>query len=505
MAELPLLQQARSYPDRTAVIANDGTFTYGELLDASKRRAAHLLGGRSDLEEARVAFLVPPSFEYVATQWGIWRAGGVAVPLAVSHPATELRYVIADADASVVIAHPDLEATARDSTDSPNRRVVSTRDFAVPADARLPDLSEARRAMMVYTSGTTGKPRGVVTTHANINAQVTSLIDAWEWQQEDHILLALPLHHVHGIINVVTCALWAGACCEMLPAFDAVEVWNRFEDSHPTVFMAVPTIYRRLIEAWEAAPGNRQQSMSNACRSMRLHVSGSAALPVSVLERWRDITGHTLLERYGMTEIGMGLTNPLHGERRPGHVGTPFPGVDVRLVDDDGHESHPGSPGEIEVRGPNVFLEYWRRPDETASAFRDSWFATGDIAVVEDGSHRLMGRKGMDIINTAGYKVSALEIEEVLRLHPRIDECAVVGVEDPDLGERVCAAVELENNAELTINTLRAWAHDRLAPYKIPRELCVTTLPRNAMGKVMKVEVAAMFQGGQSDSRTVGQ
>ncbi|MCZ6858168.1 MAG: acyl-CoA synthetase [Gemmatimonadetes bacterium] len=500
--ELPLLQQARSHRDRTAVIAKDGTFTYEELLDASECRAAHLLGSRTDLEEARVAFLVPPSFEYVATQWGIWRAGGVAVPLAVSHPATELRYVIADADASVIITHPDLEETARDAIDSPQRHLVSTKEFGDPAHATLPALDKERRAMMVYTSGTTGKPRGVVTTHANINAQVTSLIDAWEWRQDDHILLALPLHHVHGIIAVLTCAMWAGACCEMLPDFDAAEVWNRFEKSRPTVFMAVPTIYRRLIDVWEDATAERRQSMSDACRRMRLHVSGSAALPVPVLERWRAVTGHTLLERYGMTEIGMGLTNPLHGKRTPGHVGTPFPGVEVRLMDDNGREPSPGSPGEIEARGPNVFLEYWRRPDETASAFRDGWFATGDIAVVEDGGYRLLGRKSVDIINTAGYKVSALEIEEALRSHPSIDECAVVGVADPDLGERVCAAVELGSNDELTIETLREWARDRLAPYKIPRDLRVAELPRNAMGKVMKVEVAALFHEGRKDGRT---
>jgi malonyl-CoA/methylmalonyl-CoA synthetase len=499
MPDLPLIQHARSHGNRTAVIAKDGTFTYGDLLDASECRAAHLLGGRADLEEARVAFLVPPSFEYVATQWGIWRAGGVAVPLAVSHPATELRHVIADADASVIITDPNLEETARDAIDSPERHLTSTKEFCEPAHATLPKLDEARRAMMVYTSGTTGKPRGVVTTHANINAQVTSLIDAWGWRQDDHVLLALPLHHVHGIISVVTCAMWAGACCEMLPTFDADEVWDRFVESHPTLFMAVPTIYRRLIKAWEAASSDRQAVMSDACRSMRLHVSGSAALAVPVLERWHDITGHTLLERYGMTEIGMGLTNPLHGERKPGRVGTPFPGVDVRLVDDDGHEPSPGSPGEIEVRGPTVFLEYWRLPDETASAFRDGWFATGDIGVVEDGSYRLLGRKSVDIINTAGYKVSALEIEEVLRAHPLIDECAVVGVGDPDLGERVCAAVEWTGADELTLDALRDWARDRLAPYKIPRDLREAKLPRNAMGKVMKVELAALFQDGRKD------
>jgi malonyl-CoA/methylmalonyl-CoA synthetase len=222
-------------------------------------------------------------------------------------------------------------------------------------------------------------------------------------------------------------------------------------------------------------------------------VSGSAALPVRTLERWREISGHTLLERYGMTEIGMALGNPLHGERRPGFVGAPLPGVEVRLVEEDGRAVEPGAPGEIEVRGPGVFLEYWRRPEATAEAFREGrWFRTGDVAVAEEGSYRILGRRSVDIIKTGGFKVSALEIEEVLRTHPAVAECAVVGVEDAEWGERVCAAVELRE--ALTLDQLQPWARERLAPYKLPRALLsVDALPRNAMGKVMKPEVAKLF------------
>src|SRR5213593_4722174 len=280
----------------------------------------------------------------------------------------------------------------------------------------------------------------------------------------------------------------------MLPRFDAAETWARIELGRLTVFMAVPTIYGRLIAAWEAAPAERRAAWSRECRRMRLMVSGSAALPVQVLERWREISGHTLLERYGMTEIGMALSNPLHGERRPGHVGAPLPGVEARLVDEQGTPVAPGTPGEIEIRGPNVFLEYWRRPDATREAFRDGWFRTGDTAVVEDGSYRILGRSSVDIIKTGGFKVSALEIEEELRTHPAVAECAVVGVADPDLGERVSVAVELAPGAGLDLTTLQAWARERLAPYKVPRALrCVSALPRNAMGKVMKPDVAALF------------
>jgi malonyl-CoA/methylmalonyl-CoA synthetase len=350
--------------------------------------------------------------------------------------------------------------------------------------------------MMVYTSGTTGKPKGVVTTHANLEAQVTCLIEAWGWVPDDRILLVLPLHHVHGIVNVLTCALWAGATCEMLAAFDAGLVWDRLASGKITLFMAVPTIYRRLIAAWEAAPVEQQQAWSTGAARLRLMVSGSAALPVQTLERWHAISGHTLLERYGMTEIGMALSNPLQGERRPGFVGTPLPGVQVQLVDERGHPVLPGTPGEIEVKGGSVFLEYWNRPDATREAFRDGWFRTGDVAVMENGSYRILGRTSVDIIKTGGYKVSALEIEEVLRTHPAIAECAVVGMADPEWGERVAAAVELRASASLELGALKEWARERLAPYKVPRALrVVESLPRNAMGKVVKQEVAGLFGG----------
>lgn len=492
--DIPLIGRARVHAERTAIVDRAGTFSYGDLLGASERVADALLDGMLDLAEARVAFLVPPGFPYVATQWGIWRAGGIAVPLAVSHPPAELEYVIADADAAVVVAGGALTDVARPIAKRRGRRFVTYDELLRGRTPALPSLEPTRCAMMVYTSGTTARPKGVVTTHANVEAQVTSLVEAWGWTADDRIVLTLPLHHVHGIVNVLTCALWSGAACEMLPEFDADAVWRRLGSGDLTLFMAVPTIYRRLIAAWERSSEAQRRTWSDGARRLRLMVSGSAALPVSTLERWREITGHVLLERYGMTEIGMALSNPLQGERRPGFVGTPLPGVHVRLVDDDGRDVPSATPGKIEVRGPNVFLEYWRRPDATVEAFRDGWFRTGDVAVVEDGHYRLLGRSSVDIIKTGGYKVSSLEIEEVLRTHSAIAECAVVGVEDAEWGERVCVAVELEKGASLTLDELKTWVAQRMAPYKIPRALeCVDTLPRNAMGKVIKRQVARMF------------
>ena len=493
---LPLIENAIAHGDRLALIDEAGAYTYAQVLVASHRVASCLLGDEADLNEARVAFMVPPGFEYVAAQWGIWRGGGIAVPLCLSHPLPEIEYVLDDTGATTLVAHPNFEEKLRPAAEARGLRFVLTTEALSAAVRDLPEVDPARRAMILYTSGTTSKPKGVVTTHANIAAMITSLIEAWGWTEDDHILHVLPLHHTHGIVNVLLCALWAGAVCETLPRFEAQAVWDRFAERPLTLFMAVPTIYGRLIRAWDEASEGEREQWSAACARLRLMVSGSAALPVSVLEKWRSISGHTLLERYGMTEIGMALSNPLEGERRPGFVGLPLPGVTVRLVDEAGEPvEEEGRQGEIQVRGPTIFLEYWNRPEATRQVFRDGWFCTGDICVREDGYFRILGRNSVDIIKTGGYKVSALEIEEVLRTHPAIRECAVVGVEDPEWGERVCAAVVCHEGASLTLDALRAWAKARLALYKVPSRLVlVDDLPRNVMGKVTKPAVRELLQ-----------
>ena len=492
---IPLIERAEAHGERIAIVATEGTFTYRELLEASAKAASCLLCGAGDFREARVAFLVPPGFHYVATQWGIWRAGGVAVPLAAVHPRPELEYVVDDSGASILVAHPDFEERLRPIAEARGLRFMLTAELLDAATNSLPTVGTQRRAMILYTSGTTGRPKGAVTTHANIQAQVESLISAWGWTLEDRILHVLPLHHIHGIINVLTCALWAGAACEILPGFDANAVWQRIVEGGLTQFMAVPTIYFKLIAAWEATPPERQGLMSSACSALRLMVSGSAALPVRILEKWQRITGHVLLERYGMTEVGMALSNPLESGRTPGFVGTPLPGVDVRLMTEHGTPAAEGTPGEIQVKGPGVFLEYWGKPEATRQAFRDGWFLTGDIAVKENGLYRILGRNSVDIIKTGGYKVSALEIEEVLRSHPKIEACAVVGVEDPEWGQRVCAALVLKAGEALTLESLRAWCKERLAVYKVPSRMRVLDeLPCNAMGKVVKPKVANLFK-----------
>lgn len=509
--------------DRVAVLSGGASHAYGELDARSRRLARQLLAGAraADLNGARVGFLMEPGFEYVVAQWAIWRAGGVAVPLCPDHPAREIEYVIDDADCAVLAG---AGATGRRIEGPARERGIPFHDAAdtmagasapdAPDPGPLPPVGPARPAMILYTSGTTGRPKGVVTTHGQIEAHIRSLLDAWRWERDDRILHVLPLHHTHGVVNALCCPLYAGAAVEFGGPFDPAVAWERLASGDITVFMAVPTVYAKLLRAWDAADGSTRGRWSRGAGALRLMVSGSAALPVRAFERWEEVTGHRLLERYGMTEIGMGLSNPYDGERRPGTVGQPLPGVGLRLVRPatgrvlaEGVEAfEPGESGEIRIRGPMVFSEYWRRPEETAAAFVDGWFLTGDEAVLEDGYYRLLGRRSVDILKSGGYKISAVEIEELLRTHPAVRDCAVVGIPDEDWGERVAAAVVPEPGAAPQSDSLPerldSWVRERLARYKVPRAwLCVADLPRNAMGKVQKPAVQALFDDPALPSR----
>ncbi len=502
-SELPFLGAARTRPGRIALRVGDSERRYRDLLDASERMARFLLRGRADLEEARIVLLAPPGFAYVAAQWGIWRAGGVSVPLALAHPAAELASLVEDADPEMVLLHPATEREAVPAATACGVPWASLADVPDPAPASvgLPAVGESRRAHIVYTSGTTGKPKGVVATHANIRHQVASIARAWEITDRDTVLNALPLHHVHGIVNALLCPLWVGATVEILPRFDADEVWRRFERMRVTVFMGVPTMYVRLIRAWETASPERRKRLAERAGRLRLAISGSAALPGRVHGRWRGIAGQDILERYGLTETGMVLSNPLHGHRAEGHVGHPLPRVRVRLRNDEGRKALPGEEGSVEVRGPGVFDEYWRRPGETAAAFRpDGWFRTGDRAVLDpELGYRILGRESVDVIKSGGEKISALEIEDALRRHPGVADCAVVGVPDEEWGERACAAVVLAPQDPPDADALRAWVKTRLAAYKAPaRIMGVEDLPRNSMGKVLKEQVRDLFPGARA-------
>lgn len=483
-------------PDKVALVEGDKAFTYAQVDSRIGQFARGLLAGRSDLEEARVAFLIPAGVDYVTALHGVWRAGGIAIPLNVASAESEWEHCLTSAGVTQVIADEQTLGAVEGLCSRLSIPVATVSNTQTDSLSPLPKLSPTRRAMIVFTSGTTSKPKGAVTTHGNIAAQIETLIAAWEWQADDVIPLFLPLHHVHGIINVLSCALWAGATVYAMPKLDLTALCAQVAADTFSVFMAVPTIYVKLIDHLETREDQEVEAICEGFANMRLNVSGSAACPVEVFEEWRDLTGQMLLERYGMTEIGMALSNPYRGERRPGYVGQALPGVTVQLVDEEGEiVTGEGTPGEIRIQSPTVFLEYWGNSEATAASFSDGWFCTGDIAVIEDGYYRIMGRSSVDIIKSGGYKLSALEIENTLLAHPQIAEVAVVGIKDRTWGEAVAAAVALKGDGDMTLDALKSWCDGKLSSYKVPKQLrVVDALPRNAMGKVLKPSLKPLFE-----------
>lgn len=482
---------------RVALLDGNHSLSYAALEDRVVRLASGLLGQQQDLMERRIAMFMPAGFDYVTSLLGIWRSGGIAVPLNVHAALPELEHVLETAGVSVILVSGDRHKQLAGLAPLCLRLGISlvAIDRLLDVDIRsLPVLQDNRRAMMLFTSGTTNRPKGVVSTHRNIRAQITTLIKAWHWLATDRIPLFLPLHHIHGIINVLCCALWSGASVTLFPRFDTEFVLRGVAAGDWTLFMAVPTIYVKILQHLPGLPPAEQARIRDGFSAMRLMVSGSAACPVKLFTDWQAFTGQCLLERYGMTETGMTISNPLEGERRAGAVGQALPGVEVVLFDeDDSRILDDHVPGEIRIRGDNVFNEYWQNPQATQEAFRDGWFCTGDTAELDRGYFRILGRSSIDIIKSGGYKLSALEIESVLLSHEAIAECAVIGIADDTWGEAVCACIVLKEGMQLTREILREWCRERMSAYRIPQRVCLMeALPRNAMGKVMKPQLKTL-------------
>ncbi|XP_012706234.2 malonate--CoA ligase ACSF3, mitochondrial [Fundulus heteroclitus] len=527
----PVFTRALGFGERLAIVDSSGRHSYKQLycsnLALSSRISATLNSGLGGLDGRRISFLCANDASYVVAQWAAWMSGGTAVPLYRKHPLSELEYIISDSQTSLLVAaHPygeTLEPLAQ-KLGLPCLTLPPTSDLHTVDDVGTPSGEEEnairdwadRPAMIIYTSGTTGRPKGVLHTHSSIQAMVQCLVSEWAWSKDDVILHTLPLHHVHGIVNKLLCPLWVGATCVMLPEFQPHKVWEMllsFKAPVVNVFMAVPTIYSKLIQYYDQhfTQPHVKDFVKAVCKErIRLMVSGSAALPLPTLQRWEEITGHTLLERYGMTEIGMALSNPLKGQRTPGAVGLPLPDVEVRIVmsnttnttiAEGNHKETQvrpgleGKEGELLVRGPSVFKEYWNRPEETRDAFtEDGWFKTGDTAVYKDGVYWILGRSSVDIIKSGGYKISALEVERHLLAHPDIIDVAVIGAPDATWGQKVTAVVQLRKNQEMTLPELKTWAREHMAPYIIPTGLVlVEEMPRNQMGKVNKKDLLRHF------------
>ena len=486
--------------DRLAIEDDQGSRSFRALYQGALRARSALSPGTTSLAGRRVAILLRPGAAWVEAFLGVILGGGIAVPLSPLYPPAELAWFADDADADTVIVAEELDDRAAAMV--AGRRLLRPADLRAPEPGEPADVAAEDTALLLYTSGTTGKPKGARLTHANVATQASLLHAAWGYRDDDTLLHALPLHHLHGLGISLLTSLLAGARARMLPRFDARRVWDELATGDVTVWMAVPTMYQKLVEAFDAADEPTRARWAAGARRLRLATSGSAALPVTLAARWRALTGVIPLERFGMTEIGVGMSNPLDpAARRPGSVGPALPTVESRLVDEAGADLDAG-PGELLIRGPSVFPGYWRRDEATRAAFVEGgWFRTGDVAERDPSGYlRLLGRTSVDILKSGGYKLSALEIEEALRDHEAIAEVAVVGLPDETWGDRVVAVVVAAPGraAACAPEAVRAWARERLASYKVPREVIVVeALPRNALGKVVKPELVKALLAGE--------
>ncbi|KAF7546727.1 hypothetical protein G7046_g9217 [Stylonectria norvegica] len=552
LPRLPIFEAVASHdPQSTAVVhsLSGRSFKYGELLGDVRQARDRLreARGQEDLDGERVAFLVENSYDYVVTLLAVMAARSIAVPLSPAFPAAELQYILNQSEASLLVSSTKFASKAKEilATDLESRpahleliKHMGAGELEVPSF----ESSEAGQAgMMLYTSGTTNRPKGVLLPQSVLTAQSRSLLDAWEYSPTDHLLHVLPLHHIHGTVNAILTPLLAGSTIEFMFPFNADAVWKRLSSpflptsNKPkekiTFFTVVPTVYSRLLASYKTLPTDTQNAARTAISpaNMRLGISGSAALPTPIKAAWRDLShGNVLLERYGMTEVGMALSCGLDFEDRvDASVGWPLPSVQARLSDlDTGEIIREGEEidangrersGEIQLRGPTVFKEYWRNPTATAKEFLDDadgqgrWFKTGDVAVrrpVPSAGHStqdwargpmyfIQGRASADIIKTGGEKVSALEVERELLSLPEVAEVAVVAVPSGNWGQKVGAVVILDHEVvqKWSPMEMRRALKDRLASYKIPQVMrIVDHIPRNAMGKINKKQlVKAIF------------
>ncbi|KAL1893111.1 hypothetical protein Cpir12675_004257 [Ceratocystis pirilliformis] len=553
LPRLPLLEAIASHDPHSTVVVHSvsgRTFKYGELLGDVLRTRSKLLEatGKSDLTGERIAFLVENSYDYVVTLLAILASKAIAVPMSPAFPAAELQYILNQSEAILLVSSDKFAAKALEtlqaklSSKPAHLKLDKLTGGAAHESVSFDNSEISNAAMMLYTSGTTNRPKGVLIPESALTAQANSLVKAWRYTPKDYLLHVLPLHHIHGTVNAVIAPLVAGSTIEFMFPFNTDAVWKRFVEPFTstssqtmkdkiTFFTAVPTVYSRLMTAHKSLPDNIQETARSAVspENLRICFSGSAALPTPIKQAWSDLShGNVLLERYGMTEVGMALSCSLAiADRVDGSVGWPLPSVEARLceldtnqiiaegeeLDATGHERS----GEIQLRGPTIFKEYWKNPEATAKEFVDSedgrgrWFKTGDVAVrrsvptaglsgdswARGLMYFIQGRKSADIIKTGGEKVSALEVEREMLSLPQVAECAVVAVPSGKWGHKVGAVVVL--NGDVTTKwspmDMRRALRDRLANYKIPQTMkIVDSIPRNAMGKINKKNlVKAVF------------
>lgn len=449
------------------------TYTFGDI-DARSNRLAHLLAQRCLKPGDRLCVYLANCVEMIDLYLACVKLGVIFVPINILYRERELTHILHDAEPEGVVSNSDFQSPVpiwkpaelmREAAELPNVRPSVTLSGDAPAG-------------IIYTSGTTGTSKGAVLTHNNFASNAVNLITCWQISSADRFLLTLPLFHVHGLGNGLHCWLATGCRTRLLERFEHQKAAAEFLDFRPTLFFGVPAMYVRLLDI----PAEQAREIG---AFMRLFVSGSAPLPAQVFEEFRARFGHAPLERYGMSETIMNISNPYVGERRPGSVGLPLPGVSVRMLDPEGQPVTQGDIGELYLKGPNIFAGYWRREDATRAAFVDGYFRTGDLAVQSpDGYYTLCGRKS-DLIISGGFNIYPREIEEFLEEQDGIREAAVAAAPDRVRGEVPVAYIVTEGAVDL--EALEACCREKLASFKVPRSFVVVDkLPRNALGKIQK-------------------
>ncbi len=445
---------------RAAMVAlefKDAAYTFGDL-DARSNRVAQWFLARGLKSGDRVCVYLANCVEMVDIYLACIKLGLIFVPINILYREREINHILADAEPALTITSVEQVA-------------------GLPGQDMVLSNSDTP-AGIIYTSGTTGTSKGAVLTHNNFAANARTLLDAWRITSDDRLLLALPLFHVHGLGNGLHCWLASGCRMRLLERFDYQTIAREFLNFRPTLFFGVPAMYVRLLDI----PSDQAREIGSF---MRLFVSGSAPLSPQTFEEFRAKFGHTILERYGMSETLMNIGNPYEGERRPGSIGVPFPGVSVRLLDSEGHPAADGETGEIYLQGENIFAGYWRREDATRAAFVGGYFRTGDLAVRSpDGYYTLCGRKS-DLIISGGFNIYPREIEEFLEAQDGIAEAAVAAAPDRVRGEVPVAYIVTTRAIDPA--DLEARCREKLASFKVPRSfIVVEKLPRNALGKIQK-------------------
>ncbi|GAM89382.1 hypothetical protein ANO11243_074190 [Dothideomycetidae sp. 11243] len=529
-------------PGTTAVIhsLSGREFTYGQLVNDILRKATQIsaqAGVKEDeLRGERIALLIENSYDYVVNLLAIIACDAIAVPLSPTFPVGELQYVLDHSEALMLLSSAKFEDKAKETLKEglQHTPIYALAEKSTPKSAHVEpppirqNTEREQGGLMLYTSGTTSRPKGVLLPTSSLNAQCLSLKEAWTYSTEDRLLHILPLHHIHGVVNAILTPLLAGSSVEFLYPFSPNAVWSRFAEpflSSPfkkpiTFFTAVPTVYSSLLATYAQLPLEIRNALETALHPsvLRLNISGSAALPTPTKAAWTQLTkGNILLERYGMTEVGMAISCGLPFSSRPdASVGWPLPSVEARLASLSDPTtilpptSH--SQGEIHLRAPTIFKEYWRNPSDTAAAFtEDGWFRTGDVAVRrphparDDWAWHVLGRASMDMLKSGGELVSALEIErEILSLPDSpVVEVAVVGVPSERWGQSIVAVAKTKDKGYGVMDLRRA-LKGRMARHKLPRRMCVVEqIPRNAMGKVNKKElVRTLFRDGTAGQKS---